>query len=75
MPLLQESMRRRPVAAAGFRRTAVRDVPLSNGVVIPRGTMVVGSNLASMCNPKYWGPDADQFVPVRPRLRPSAHAS
>lgn len=58
-------MRVQPVVAFGYRRVATRDLRLSNGVVIPRGTAVLGSAMASMTHPAIWGPTADSFIPVR----------
>lgn len=61
----QESMRLHPVAQNGMRRKVTRDCRLSNGMLIPRGTITTGSILASHTDPRYWGPNALEYVPVR----------
>ncbi len=65
----QESMRLRPVVAGGMLRVVARDVRLSNGLVLPRGATITGSNLAVLNNPHSW--DApERFMPVRTHARP-----
>lgn len=58
-------MRLRPVAAGGFVRVVVRDLRLSNGLVLPRGAMLTGSNLATLNSPAFWD-QPQRFLPVRP---------
>eukprot|EP00884_Botryococcus_braunii_P017299 jgi/Botrbrau1/4252/Bobra.0044s0047.1 len=63
--VVKESMRVQAVVAFGFRRVATCDLRLSNGMLIPKGMAIWGSNLASMTHPAYWGADSDSFVPER----------
>jgi cytochrome P450 len=65
----QESMRLRPVVAGGMLRVVARDVRLSNGLVLPRGATITGSNLAVLNNPHSWEAP-ERFMPVRPHARP-----
>lgn len=60
----QESMRLRPVVAGGMLRVVARDVRLSNGLVLPRGATITGSNLAVLNNPHSWEAP-ERFIPVR----------
>ncbi|KAI6379153.1 hypothetical protein MCOR25_002029 [Pyricularia grisea] len=50
---LKESQRRRPVATAFFRRLAMSDIKLSNGLVIKKGTKIV-ADAGCMQNPSLW---------------------
>ena len=67
-------MRLQPVAANSLRRLAVRDVRLSNGVVIPAGVIVELAQYSVFRNPAWGWEDPDAFKPVsspsdrRPRL-------
>eukprot|EP00884_Botryococcus_braunii_P020070 jgi/Botrbrau1/6747/Bobra.0324s0032.1 len=63
--VVKESMRLHPVALNGYRRIVVRDCQLSNGVLLPKGAIVSGLNIASLSDPRYWGPDALEFVSER----------
>lgn len=58
-------MRLQPVAHAGLRRVATRDVTFSNGLVVPKGTTVLGSQLSLMSDPAWGWQDPDAFKPVR----------
>ena len=69
---VQESMRLRPVAAGGMLRVVARDVRLSNGLVLPRGCTITGSNLAVLNSPHSWD-EPERFIPVRPRVMCSLH--
>jgi hypothetical protein len=63
--VMQESMRLQPVVAQPLRRVAVRDVRLSNGVLIPAGA---GIELASysIARSAAWGwVDGEAYKPVR----------
>ena len=60
----QESMRMRPVAAGGAFRVVGRDVRLSNGLVLPRGATITGSNLSLLNSPLVWD-QPERFMPVR----------
>ena len=62
--LLQEAMRLQPVAANSLRRLAVRDVRLSNGVVIPAGVIVELAQYSVFRNPAWGWEDPDAFKPV-----------
>jgi hypothetical protein len=50
----------------GYRRIAKQDIHLSNGAMIPRGTQILGSAMASMTSPQFWGEDVDLYIPVSP---------
>jgi cytochrome P450 len=65
-------MRLQPVAHAGLRRVATRDVAFSNGMVVPAGATVFGSQLSLMNDPAWGWMDPDAFRPVRPPRRASA---
>ncbi len=67
LQVAQESMRLQPVAHAGLRRVATRDVAFSNGLVVPKGTTVMGSQLSLMSDPAWGWTDPDAFRPVRTR--------
>ena len=54
----------RPVAAGGSFRVVARDLRLSNGLVLPRGATISGSNLALLNNPLVWD-QPERFMPVR----------
>ena len=60
-------MRLQPVAHAGLRRVAMRDVTFSNGLIVPKGTTVLGSQLSLMSDPAWGWQDPDAFKPVRMR--------
>jgi cytochrome P450 len=62
-------MRLQPVAHAGLRRVATRDVAFSNGMVVPAGATVFGSQLSLMSDPAWGWTDPDAFRPVRPPAR------
>lgn len=64
-------MRLQPVAHAGLRRVATRDVAFSNGLVVPKGTTVMGSQLSLMSDPAWGWTDPDAFRPVRTRRSPA----
>ena len=55
-----------PVAANGLRRMAVRDIQLSNGVVIPAGVGIEMAQYSIFRNPAWGWKDPMAFVPVRP---------
>ena len=57
-------MRLQPVAANSLRRLAVRDVPLSNGVVIPAGVVVELAQYSVFRNPAWGWEDPEAFKPV-----------
>lgn len=57
-------MRLQPVAANSLRRLAVRDVRLSNGVVIPAGVIVELAQYSVFRNPAWGWEDPDAFKPV-----------
>jgi hypothetical protein len=57
-------MRLHPVN--GFRQVVVRDCMLCNGIVLPKGTFVLGSTVASYCDARYWAPSAMEFMLVCP---------
>lgn len=61
---MQEAMRLQPVAANSLRRLAVRDVRLSNGVVIPAGVIVELAQYSVFRNPAWGWEDPDAFKPV-----------
>ncbi|XP_013185202.1 cytochrome P450 4d2 [Amyelois transitella] len=46
-------------------RKVLEDVVLPSGVAVPKGTNFLISIYALNRNPKYWGPDADEFRPER----------
>ncbi|XP_060801288.1 cytochrome P450 4d2 [Amyelois transitella] len=46
-------------------RKALEDFVLPSGVEVPKGTNFLISIYALNRNPKYWGPDADEFRPER----------
>ena len=54
----------RPVAAGGAFRVVARDLPLSNGLVLPRGATITGSNLSLLNSPLVWD-QPERFMPVR----------
>ncbi|KAK9834011.1 hypothetical protein WJX81_002816 [Elliptochloris bilobata] len=60
---VKESMRLQPVAHAGLRRVATRDVAFSSGLRIPKGTTVLGSQLSLMSDPAWGWKDPDAFKP------------
>lgn len=57
-------MRLRPVVAGGFMRVVAHDLRLSNGLVLPRGVTITGSNLAVLNSPAFWD-QPERFMPVR----------
>ena len=59
-------MRLQPVAANSLRRVAVRDVRLSNGVVLPAGVSVEVAQYSMFRNPAWGWKDPDAYLPVRP---------
>ena len=60
-------MRLQPVAANSLRRLAVRDVALSNGIVIPAGVIVELAQYSVFRNPAWGWEDPNAFKPVSPR--------
>ena len=54
----------RPVAAGGAFRVVARDLRLSNGLVLPRGVTITGSNLSLLNSPLVWD-RPERFMPVR----------
>ena len=66
---LQEAMRMRPVVPSGYARVVARDVRLSNGLVLPRGATLTGSNLATLNSPEFWD-QPERFMPVAPVCQP-----
>ena len=63
---LQESMRLQPVAANSLRRIAVRDVRLSNGVVLPAGVSIEVAQYSMFRNPAWGWKNPNAYLPVRP---------
>ena len=61
--LVQEAMRMRPAVPSGYARVVARDVRLSNGLVLPRGATLTGSNLATLNSPAFWD-QPERFMPV-----------
>ncbi|KAK9835968.1 hypothetical protein WJX81_002349 [Elliptochloris bilobata] len=62
--ILKESMRMRPVVTGGSLRVVARDLRLSNGLVLPRGITITGSNLSLLNNPTLWE-HPERFMPER----------
>ena len=63
-PVLQEGMRLQPVAANSLRRVAVRDVRLSNGVLLPAGVAIEMAQYSIFRNPAFGWQDPMSFKPV-----------
>lgn len=61
--VIKESLRHYPVGPFIARQTT-EDFPLSGGV-IPKGAIILMNIQKLHKDPKYWGPDADQFNPER----------
>ena len=59
-------MRLQPVAANSLRRVAVRDVRLSNGVVLPAGVSIEVAQYSMFRNPAWGWKYPDAYLPVRP---------
>ena len=59
-------MRLQPVAANSLRRVAVRDVRLSNGVVLPAGVSIEVAQYSMFRNPVWGWKDPDAYLPARP---------
>ena len=72
-PGLQEAMRVRPVASSGTTRRAARDLKLC-GHLVPKGSLLVCPFDAAHRLPANFGPDADDFLPVRALLLPAVQA-
>ena len=64
---MQESMRLQPVAANSLRRLAVKDVRLSNGVVLPAGVSIEMAQYSIFRNPAWGWKDPMSYVPVSQR--------
>ena len=62
---LQESMRLQPVAANSLRRVAVRDVRLSNGVLLPAGVSIEMAQYSMFRNPAWGWKNPNAYLPVR----------
>ena len=62
--VLKETMRVAP-SISGVGRSPTADDVLDDGTVIPKGARVVVSMHALHHNRRYWGADADRFVPER----------
>lgn len=62
---LQESMRLQPVAATPLTRVAVRDLRLSDGTLVPAGTVVETAQYTPMRDARWGWKDGDSFLPVR----------
>ena len=60
---MQETMRMRPAVPSGYARLVARDVRLSNGLVLPRGALITGQNLATLNSPAFWE-QPERFMPV-----------
>ena len=54
----------RQVASGGALRVVARGLPLSNGLVLPRGATITGSNLSLLNSPLVWD-QPERFMPVR----------
>lgn len=57
-------MRLQPVVATPLRRLAVRDLTLSNGVLIPAGTIIELASYSLSRNPAWGWTDPEAFKPV-----------
>ena len=57
-------MRLQPVAANSLRRVAVRDVRLSNGVVLPAGVSIEVAQYSNFRNPAWGWKDPNAYLPV-----------
>lgn len=53
----------RPAVPSGYARVVERDVRLSNGLVLPRGAIITGHNLATLNSPAFWE-QPERFMPV-----------
>ena len=53
----------RPAVPSGYARLVARDVRLSNGLVLPRGALITGHNLATLNSPAFWE-QPERFMPV-----------
>jgi hypothetical protein len=58
-------MRLQPVAALPLTRVAVRDLQLSNGMVIPAGMMIETAQYTPMRDARWGWQHGDKFIPVR----------
>jgi cytochrome P450 len=59
-----ETLRLHPASPVAWRR-ALRDVPLSNGITVPAGSIVEFDLRAANTDPDVWGADAERFDPDR----------
>ncbi|XP_060801284.1 cytochrome P450 4d2-like isoform X1 [Amyelois transitella] len=62
--VIKEALRLYP-PAPHVTRKALEDIVLPSGLSVPKGTNFLISAYALNRNPKYWGPDADEFRPER----------
>lgn len=69
LPLLNsfifEAIRLLPPLNTIINRKTARACRLGPDIVIPEGTYVGYNNYGTSHDPRYWGPDADEFIPQR----------
>lgn len=71
--VIDEALRLQPPVSVGCSRTVERDMETADGALIPKGTFILTPSYVIHRLEKYWGADADQFVPERFAQRKSFH--